>query len=140
MRPRRLIYAACLLGALAAACGTDDDSGTDNGGAPGQSGAGGNAGAGKGGSGATAGNGMGAAGANNGDAGMAGAGPPGAGGAAGEAGQGGTGNVVETCTNFNALVHAIIKDDTNARSAPRVVNNLIFCADPADPASFNDLF
>jgi hypothetical protein len=37
-------------------------------------------------------------------------------------------------------VHATIKDDTNAKSVPRPVNDLVFCDDPADPAVYDDLF
>jgi hypothetical protein len=37
-------------------------------------------------------------------------------------------------------VHSVIKDDTTAKSAPRPVNGVVFCTDPADPAAYNDLF
>lgn len=137
MRPRSLLCAVCLFGALAAvACGSDDDSASNNGGASGHSGTGGasnggrsgNSGAGKANGGAD----------NNGEAGMAGAGA--AVGVGGEGGQAGQGTVVETCTHFTAFVHSIIKDDTNDQSVPRTVNDLTFCPDATDPAAFNDLF
>lgn len=132
MGSRSVLYAFCLAATLAAvACGTDDDSGPGN--TAGSSGKGnaGSSGKGNAGSSGKAGS------ANNGGADDAG-GSAGMddGGAAGAAGQ----PPIVTCTQFSDFVHAVIKDDTNAKSAPRPVNGVVFCDDPADPAAYSDLF
>jgi hypothetical protein len=115
------LFVLCLLGALVAvACGNDDDGGPGNNA--------GNAGvSGKG----NAGNSGKAGGSNGGGAGT----DPG-----GDAGEGGAGGSAPACTQFSALVHDIIAKDTNEKSAPRPVNDIVFCDDPADPAAFSDLF
>ena len=127
-----LIGAVCLLGALATvACGSDDDSGS-----PGSGGA----------SAGSSGKGNGKAGGSN--VGGANTENAGAGGEAGDMGQtgggvgvgGGTGGTGGACTDFTVFVHSVIKDDTTEKSAPRPVNDVVFCTDPADPAAYNDLF
>ena len=122
MRSRSLFSALCLLATLAAvACGTEDDSAT--GPTAGSSGKGNAGSSGKGNAGSESG------GADN--AGSAGS----DGGAAGE-----SGIPVPGCTHLSEFVHSAIKDDTNATSAPKPVNDLVFCDDPADPAAYDDLF
>jgi len=130
MRSRSLFSALCLLATLAAvACGTEDDSAT--GPTAGSSGKGNAGSSGKGNAGSS---GKGNAGSESGGADNAGsAGSDG--GAAGE-----SGIPVPGCTHLSEFVHSAIKDDTNATSAPKPVNDLVFCDDPADPAAYDDLF
>ncbi|MEI9950140.1 MAG: hypothetical protein WDO74_14490 [Pseudomonadota bacterium] len=126
MGSRSVFYAFCLAAALAAvACGTDDDSTAAGSGGKGNAGS-----SGKGNAGSSGKAGGGDGGADN-EGGSAGS----DGGAAGEAGQPNVG-----CTQLSAFVHALIKDDTTAKSQPRPVNGVVFCDDPADPAAYNDLF
>ena len=124
MRSRSILYAVCVLGALAAAACGSDDSGVINA-------SGGSSGKGNGGSSGKGGTAAGGTAAGGTAAGGTAAG--GTGGAAGAAGDTG-------CTQFSAFVHGVIKDDTNAKSAPRSVNDLVFCDDPMDPAAYKDLF
>jgi hypothetical protein len=89
----------------------------------------------------------GSSGQGNGSSGNAGsandAGANNAGGSAGmddgTAGEGGQAPI-SGCIQLSELVHAVIKDDTNAKSIPRPVNGVVFCDDPADPAAYSDLF
>lgn len=116
----------CLAGALAVACGTEDDSaGTPSGGANGTAGRG------------TAGHGTGGGLANGGSAGV---GPTGGGANGGDAGEAGMGGAAPTCTQLSDLVHGLIKNDTTSKTVPTPVNDIVFCADPADPAAYKDLF
>jgi hypothetical protein len=136
MRPRSAIYALCLLATLTAvACGSDDDSpraGSAGSGGNGNAGAAGKGNAGSGGEGKAGSNGK-AGGANvagqdaGGSAGMDG-------GAAGDSGQ------PMGCTQLSEFVHSVIEHDTNGKSSPRSVNDVVFCSDVADPAAYDDLF
>ena len=117
MGSRSVFCALCLVaGFAAAACGTEDDA--SPGPTAGSSGKG-NAGS------------EDHAGADN------------AGGSAGTddgtAGEGGQPPMM-TCIQLSDFVHSVIKDDSNAKSAPRPVNGVVFCDDPADPAAYSDLF
>jgi hypothetical protein len=136
MSSRNAFCALCLVAAFAAvACGTEDDSAPS----PGTAGRGNAGSSGKGNAGSS---GTGNAG-SSGKPGGNDAGADNAGGSAGTddgtAGEGGQPPVLG-CTHLSAFVHAVIKDDTNAKSAPRPVNGVVFCDDPADPAAYNDLF
>lgn len=120
MGSKSIIFVACLVGALSAvACGTDDDSTSNN-----------NAGSSGKGSGGSSGKGGGA------NAGSAAGGSAGVGGDAGEGGVGVGGG----CTDFSQFVHTVIAEDTNAKSAPRPVNGVDFCTTPVAPGAFDDLF
>jgi hypothetical protein len=136
MRHRSAIYALCLLATLTAvACGTDDDS--SPGGSAGSSGKG-NAGA--GGKGNAGSGGDGKAG-SNGKAGGENVGGENAGGSAGmDGGAAGDSGQPTGCTQLSEFVHSVIKDDTNGKSSPRSVNDVVFCNDVADPAAYSDLF
>jgi hypothetical protein len=127
--------ALCALGlaiALAVvACGTEDDS------APGAGSSGKGNNAGSSGKGNAAGNG-GKAGSGNDNGGADNAGGS-AGTDGGAAGEGGMPPILG-CTPLSEFVHAVIKDDTNEKSAPRSVNGVAFCDDSADPAAYDDLF
>ena len=128
MRSRGILAAVCVLAALSAvACGTDDDSPSDGG-----AGSGGKNSAGSGGK-----NSAGSGGKNSSGAGGGGA-TAGGGGDIGQGGEGGVGPGND-CVQFSTFVHTVIKEDTNAKSAPRPVNDIVFCNDPADPAAYNDL-
>ncbi|MET0793494.1 MAG: hypothetical protein ABW061_18375 [Polyangiaceae bacterium] len=131
MSSRNLVYAFCLLGALvAAACGTDDDAAPpgSSAGAAGSSGKGNAGSAGKGG------------GSNGGESNAGGAGKS-DGDVAGEGGEGGEpGVIVGGCVPLSTLVHSVIKEDTNDKAAPRPVNDVVFCDDPADSTAYSDLF
>ncbi|MES1177383.1 MAG: hypothetical protein ABUL62_23885 [Myxococcales bacterium] len=129
MSSRNVIYACCLLGALVAvACGTEDDSApppSGSAGTPGSSGKGNVAG------------GSGKAGASSGGGSNAGnAGTSVGGGAIGDGGEGGGG---DGCVPLSTFVHTVFAEDTNAKAAPRPVNGVLFCDDPADPAAYSDL-
>ena len=124
MRSRGVLAAACMLAALSAvACGTEDDSPSDS-----SAGTGGKNSAGTGGK-----NSSGAGG------GTAGGVTAGGGGDIGQGGEGGVGPGND-CVQLSTFVHAVIKDDTTAKAVPRPVNDIVFCADPANPAAYNDLF
>jgi hypothetical protein len=132
MGSRSVFCALCLLAGLAAvACGNDDDG--LPGASAGSSGKGNVGGGGKGNAGANGKAGETAAGADN-SGGTAGV-DDGAAGAAGAAGQPSAG-----CTKLSDFVHAVIKEDTTVNSAPRPVNGVVFCDDPADPTAYSDLF
>jgi hypothetical protein len=123
-----------LLGALTAvACGSDDDSGSPGGG-------GASAGSSGKGNGKAGGSNVGGADGENAGAGGAAGDMGQAGGNVGVAGGGGTGGTGGACTDFTVFVHSVIKDDTTEKSAPRPVNGVVFCPDPADPAAYKDLF
>ncbi|MEI9937800.1 MAG: hypothetical protein WDO69_11325 [Pseudomonadota bacterium] len=129
MGSRSVFCAFCLTAALAAvACGTDDDGPAGN--PAGGSGKGNAGSSGKGNAGSS-----GKAGDESGGADNAGGAAGTADGTAGEAGQPSIG-----CTHLSEFVHAVIKDDTSAKSSPRPVNSVVFCDDPADPAAYDDLF
>ena len=135
MRSRSVLYTFCLLATLTAvACGSDDDGppgATAGSSGKGNAGSGGKGNAGSGGKG-NAGSGGTAGGADNGG--------EDAGGNAGMAGAAGdTGMPPLGCTHLSEFVHSVIKDDTNANSAPRPVNDIVFCDDVADPAAYSDL-
>jgi hypothetical protein len=128
--------AFCTLGLAMAlvvvACGNEDDS------APvGGAGSSGKGNAGSSGKDNSAGN-SGKAGAGNDSGGADNAGGS-AGTDGGAAGEGGMPPVLG-CTPLSDFVHAVIKDDTNAKNSPRTVNGVVFCDDPADPAAYDDLF
>jgi hypothetical protein len=122
MGSKSIIFVACLVGALSAvACGTDDDSTSNNNAGSSGKGSGGSSGKGNGG------------GAN------AGAAAGGSAGVGGDAGEGGVG-VGGGCTDFSQFVHTVISEDTNAKSGPRPVNGVDFCTTPVAPGAFDDLF
>jgi len=133
MGSRSVFCALCLVAAFAAAaCGTEDDA--SPGPTAGSSGKGNAGSSGKGNAGSS---GKGNAGSED------HAGADNAGGSAGTddgaAGEGGQPPMM-TCIQLSDFVHSVIKDDSNAKSAPRPVNGVVFCDDPADPAAYSDLF
>lgn len=136
MRPRSLLFALSLLATLAVvACSNDDDS------SPGPTaGSSGKGNAGSGGKGSAASGGTGNAG-SNGKAGSQNGAGENAGGSAGmDDGAAGDSGQPMGCVHLSEFVHSVIKDDTNAKSAPRAVNDVVFCDDVADPAAYDDLF
>lgn len=136
MRPHSVLFAFSVLATLAAvACGNDDD------GSPGPTaGSSGKGNAGSGGKGSAGSGGKGNAG-SSGTAGGDSGGRDDAGGSAGaDGGAAGDSGQPMTCTPLSEFVHSVIKDDTNAKSLPRPVNDIVFCDDVADPAAYSDLF
>ena len=136
MRPHSVFFALSLLATLAAVgCGNDDDS------APGPTaGSSGKGNAGSSGKGNAGSGGKGNAG-SDGKAGSANNGGEDAGGSAGmDGGAAGDTGQPMGCVQLREFVHSVIKDDTNAKSTPRPVNDVVFCDDIADPAAYSDLF
>jgi|GEM_PF-2880697 len=136
MRPHSVLFALSLLATLAAvACSNDDDS--SPGPTAGSSGKGNAGSSGKGNAGSA---GKGNAG-SDGKAGSENNGGENAGGSAGmDGGAAGDSGLPMSCVHLSDFVHSVIKDDTNAKSAPRPVNDVVFCDDTADPAAYSDLF
>jgi len=136
MRPHSVFFALSLLATLAAvACGNDDDSSpgpTAGSSGKGNAGSSGKGNAGSGGKGNAGSNGKAGSADNGGESAGGSAGTDG--GAAGDSGQ------PMGCVHLSEFVHSVIRDDTNGKSTPRPVNDVVFCDDLADPAAYNDLF
>jgi hypothetical protein len=141
MRPHSVLFALSLLATLAAvACSNDDDG--SPGPTAGSSGKGNAGSSGKGNAGSSGKGNAGSAGkGSDGKAGSENNGGESAGGSAGvDNGAAGDTGQPMGCVHLSDFVHSIIQDDTNAKSTPRPVNDVVFCDDIADPAAYSDLF